>query len=76
MMLGYFVALVSRKVFPRSGTRSSHRCRYAHKAAKSEDAVEDEKFGLMNHQEDIEAPPAYVDEGLVSFEDNKSENAA
>jgi len=76
MMLGHVVVFLWRTFFRRSGSRSSHRCRYAHKAAKDENAVEDEKSGLMDHQEEVEALPAYVEEGLGSFEDKKTENEA
>ncbi|KAI1815606.1 hypothetical protein GGS20DRAFT_542518 [Poronia punctata] len=77
MMVGTFVVFVWRTFFRRSGSRSSHRCRYARKVAKRENTVaEDEKSGLMENQEDVEAPPAYMDEGVAAADIKKPEDAA
>ncbi|KAI1114201.1 hypothetical protein F5Y14DRAFT_451380 [Nemania sp. NC0429] len=76
IMVGTFIVFLWRLFFRRSYTRSSHRCRYAHKAAKSEDAVDEEKSGLLNEVEEAEAPPAYAESDLVRAEDKKPENEA
>ncbi|KAI8623134.1 hypothetical protein F5Y19DRAFT_459648 [Xylariaceae sp. FL1651] len=76
MMAGTFAVFIWRMFYRRSGSRSSHRCRYAHKAAKEEIAVDGEKSGLMADQEEVEAPPAYVEAGLAAAEDKKPENEA
>lgn len=75
IMVGTVIVFLWRLLFRRSYARDSHRCRYAHKAAESEDAVDEEKSGLLNEPEEAEAPPAYAESDLVSSEVNKSENA-
>lgn len=74
IMAGTFVVFLWRLFFRRSYSRDSHRCRYAHKAADSEDAVDEEKSGLLNEPAEAEAPPAYVESDLVDPEDKKSGN--
>ncbi|KAI1163467.1 hypothetical protein F5B18DRAFT_651614 [Nemania serpens] len=74
IMVGTFVVFLWRLLFRRSYSRSSHRCRYAHKAAESEDAVDEEKSGLLNESEQAEAPPAYAEAGLAIPEDKKPAN--
>lgn len=75
MMFGTLIVLLWRTFFRRSGSKSSHRCRYAHKASKDESAIPEEKSGLLNEQEDVEAPPAYM-EATPAITDKKSENEA
>ncbi|TGJ84679.1 hypothetical protein E0Z10_g4118 [Xylaria hypoxylon] len=74
MMVGTFIVFLFRLFFRRSAFHSSHRCRYAHKTAKHESAADEEKSGLLNDQEDVEAPPAYMDSNVVVAEDKKAEN--
>ncbi|KAI0394526.1 hypothetical protein F5Y17DRAFT_427664 [Xylariaceae sp. FL0594] len=65
LMLGSFIVYLWRGIFRRR-TSSSHRCRHARKVASTTTAADDEKSGLMAHQEDpSEAPPAYM-EGEVN----------
>ncbi|KAK5626807.1 hypothetical protein RRF57_002522 [Xylaria bambusicola] len=73
MMVSTFIVFVWRRFFRRSSGRSSHRCRYAHKASRHEHAAAEEKSGLLNGEENVEAPPAYVDANDV-VEDKKVEN--
>lgn len=74
MMVGTFIVFLWRLFFRRSSARSSHRCRYAHKASRHERAAAEEKSGLLNEQEDVEAPPAYVDENVMVVDDKKAAN--
>ncbi|GAW15623.1 hypothetical protein ANO14919_050400 [Xylariales sp. No.14919] len=74
MMVGTFIVFLWRLFFRRSASRSSHRCRYAHKAAKHENAADEEKSGLLDDQEEIEAPPAYMEPNVAVAEDKKAEN--
>ncbi|KAI0913763.1 hypothetical protein F4823DRAFT_575368 [Ustulina deusta] len=76
MMVGTFIVFLWRLFFRRSSARSSHRCRYAHKAAKHESVADEEKSGLLSHQEDVEAPPAYAEPNVTVVEDKKAENEA
>ncbi|KAI1427379.1 hypothetical protein F5Y12DRAFT_712184 [Xylaria sp. FL1777] len=76
MMVGTFIVFLWRLFFRRSSSRSSHRCRYAHKAARREAAADEEKSGLLNNQEDIESPPAYAESNVTVVEDKKAENEA
>ncbi|KAI1278949.1 hypothetical protein F5Y07DRAFT_359975 [Xylaria sp. FL0933] len=76
MLVGTFIVFVWRLLFRRSSARSSHRCRYAHKAAKDESATKEEKSGLLNEHEDIEAPPAYAESNVTVVEDKKAEDEA
>ncbi|KAI0975581.1 hypothetical protein F4678DRAFT_456933 [Xylaria arbuscula] len=76
MLVGTFIVFVWRLLFRRSSTRSSHRCRYAHKAGRHENAADEEKSGLLSEQEDVEAPPAYVESHMVVIEEKKAENEA
>ncbi|KAI0521603.1 hypothetical protein F5B22DRAFT_595629 [Xylaria bambusicola] len=75
MMVGTFIVFLWRLFFRRSSARSSHRCRYAHKASRHEPAAAEEKSGLLNEEANVEAPPAYVDTNDV-VEDKKAENEA
>ncbi|KAI1875976.1 uncharacterized protein JN550_001472 [Neoarthrinium moseri] len=68
MMIGTAIVYVWRAVVrPTSSRRHHHRRGRSHsKAALKEPAASDEKAGLMaNQEEDIEAPPAYLEEGLA-----------
>ncbi|KAI0111076.1 hypothetical protein GGR51DRAFT_508798 [Nemania sp. FL0031] len=76
MMIGTFVVFIWRTFFRRHSPRSSHRCRYAHKAARSEAAADEEKSGLLADQEGVEAPPAYVESNVVVTDDKKPEDEA
>ncbi|KAI0425282.1 hypothetical protein F5Y09DRAFT_322120 [Xylaria sp. FL1042] len=76
MLVGTFIVFVWRLLFRRSSSRSSHRCRYARKVAKDENATSEEKSGLLNEHEDIEAPPAYAESNVTVVEDKKAENDA
>ncbi|KAH8205635.1 hypothetical protein TruAng_000129 [Truncatella angustata] len=74
MLVGTAIVFVWRKLF-RSGSagtrRHHHRSGHStHKAASTEASGADEKAGLMSNQEEVEAPPAYVEEGLM--ENNKT----
>lgn len=75
MLVGTAIVYVWRALFRRAGTRRHHRRGHStHKAARKEDAADDEKAGLMSNQEqDADAPPAYVEEGLVN-NDKPAEN--
>ncbi|KAI0531594.1 hypothetical protein GGR58DRAFT_493141 [Xylaria digitata] len=73
MMIGTFFVWAWRRVFPVASSRSSHRCRYAHKASKHESAADEEKSGLLDVQEDVEAPPAYMESNVAVAEDKKAE---
>ncbi|KAI1120407.1 hypothetical protein F5Y10DRAFT_258475 [Nemania abortiva] len=74
MMVGTFVVFLWRTFFRRPSSRSSHRCRYAHKAAKHEAVADEEKSGLLTDQLEAESPPAYVETNLVVTDDKKPEN--
>ncbi|KAI0862795.1 hypothetical protein F4860DRAFT_470461 [Xylaria cubensis] len=76
MIFGTFVVFLWRTFVRRRGSRSSHRCRYARKMARHERAADEEKSGLLEAQEDPEAPPAYVESTTVVAEEKKSENEA
>lgn len=67
MMVGTAIVFLWRTFVRPAGTRRHHHRRghSAHKAAQKEAAVESEKAGLMSNQEEAEAPPAYIEEGLV-----------
>jgi len=74
-MIGTFIVFLWRTFFRRRSASSSHRCRHARKAAKSENAVaDDEKSGLMECQEEAEAPPAYVEGSVAPVDEKKSDN--
>ncbi|ORY67664.1 uncharacterized protein BCR38DRAFT_336650 [Pseudomassariella vexata] len=77
MMVGTAIIFLWRTFVRPAGHRRHHRHAHSiHKAAIKENAADDEKSGLMAHQDvdDVEAPPAYVEEGLVA--DKKPENDA
>ncbi|KAK8070958.1 hypothetical protein PG997_011161 [Apiospora hydei] len=71
MMVGTAIVCLWRTFVRPAGTRRHHRRRghSVHKAAHNETAASDEKAGLMSHQEEVDTPPSYVEEGLV--EDKK-----
>ncbi|KAI0475889.1 hypothetical protein GGR56DRAFT_674408 [Xylariaceae sp. FL0804] len=76
MMVGTLITFLWRTFVRRpdaSGHHASGRC---HKAAQSDAAVDCEKAGLMEHQEEAEAPPAYVESGLVVVNEEKPEDEA
>ncbi|KAK6072669.1 hypothetical protein SCUP515_07249 [Seiridium cupressi] len=78
MMVGTAIVFLWRTLIRPAGTRRHHHRRghSSRKTAQSETVVEEEKTGLMSHQEDaVEAPPAYVEEGLVG-NDKTTENEA
>ncbi|KAI0154201.1 hypothetical protein GGR57DRAFT_119682 [Xylariaceae sp. FL1272] len=69
MMIGTAIVYTWRFFFRRGG--KTHGCRYSRrcKKAKLQDATaEDEKSGLMVNEEEIEAPPAYVENGKGQIE--------
>ncbi|RYP75108.1 hypothetical protein DL771_002569 [Monosporascus sp. 5C6A] len=78
MMVGTFVVYVWRTFVRRpSSTRRRHRGHgHSSKAAVNEAVVEEEKSGLMAHQEEPDVPPAYVEEGVVVSDDKKPEDGA
>ncbi|KAI4866206.1 hypothetical protein F4820DRAFT_267339 [Hypoxylon rubiginosum] len=76
MMVGTLVVFLWRLAFRRGGSRRSHRHGRHHKASHHEAVVEDEKSGLMAGGEEIDAPPAYLEEGIIVLDDKKSENVA
>ncbi|KAI0449472.1 hypothetical protein F5B21DRAFT_494224 [Xylaria acuta] len=76
MIFGTFVVFLWRTFVRRRGSRGSHRCRYAHKAAGHERAADEEKSGLLDAQEETEAPPAYVEATTIVAEEKKPENEA
>ncbi|KAI8945359.1 hypothetical protein F4801DRAFT_568547 [Xylaria longipes] len=76
MIFGTFVVFLWRTFVRRRGSRSSHRCRYAHKATSHERAADEEKSGLLDVQEETEAPPGYLDSTTVVAEEKKPENEA
>ncbi|KAI0447279.1 hypothetical protein F4803DRAFT_364308 [Xylaria telfairii] len=74
MIFGTFVVFLWRTFVRRRGSRRSHRCRYAHKAAIHERAADEEKSGLLDVQEEAEAPPAYMESTTIVAEEKKPEN--
>ncbi|KAI1402639.1 hypothetical protein F4819DRAFT_274282 [Hypoxylon fuscum] len=76
MMVGTLVVFVWRLMFRRGGSRRHHRHGHHHKASHAEAVVDEEKSGLMAHEEEVEAPPAYIEEGIVVLDDKKTENVA
>ncbi|EMR66629.1 hypothetical protein UCREL1_6379 [Eutypa lata UCREL1] len=74
MMVGTFIVYLWRTFVRRPSSRRQHHGR-GHKAGLNEAVVEDEKSGLMSHQE-VEAPPAYVEEGVLVADDKKPEDSA
>ncbi|RYP22719.1 hypothetical protein DL765_001569 [Monosporascus sp. GIB2] len=78
MMVGTFVVYVWRTFVRRpSSTRRRHRGHgHSSKAAVNEAVVEEEKSGLMAHQEEPDVPPAYMEEGIVVNDDKKPEEGA
>ncbi|KAH8662122.1 hypothetical protein BX600DRAFT_512992 [Xylariales sp. PMI_506] len=62
MMVGTAIVYVWRLFFrPASARRARHGVS-AHKAAQSEVAASEEKAGLMAYEDEVEAPPAYVED--------------
>ncbi|KAI1076964.1 hypothetical protein F5B20DRAFT_299999 [Whalleya microplaca] len=76
MMVGTLLVFLWRTFVRRGGSRRHHRHGSCHKAAHREVAVEDEKSGLMAHQEEIEAPPSYVEADVEAVGDKKPESDA
>ncbi|KAI1779259.1 hypothetical protein F4818DRAFT_403884 [Hypoxylon cercidicola] len=76
MMVGTLVVFLWRLAFRRGGSRRSHRHGRHHKASHHEAVVEDEKSVLMAGEEEVDAPPAYLEEGIIILDDKKSENVA
>ena len=76
MMVGTLVVFLWRMAFRRGGSRRAHRHGRHHKASHHEAVVEDEKSGLMASEEEVDVPPAYVEEGIVVLDDKKTENVA
>ena len=78
MMVGTFLVYLWRTFVRRpSRARRHHGARgHDHKAGHSEAVAEDEKTGLMAHEEVVDCPPAYVEEGIVATDDKKAEDSA
>lgn len=78
MMVGTFIVYLWRTFVrrPSSARRLHHGRGHNFKAGLNEAVVEDEKSGLMAHQDDPEAPPAYVEEGVLVADDKKPEDSA
>jgi hypothetical protein len=77
MAIGSGIVLLWRTFVRPVSARQHHRRRRGHslyKADSKETAIVEEKAGLMAHQEDeVDAPPAYVEEGLVEDNTNTDE---
>ncbi|KAI0130169.1 hypothetical protein BJ170DRAFT_303706 [Xylariales sp. AK1849] len=69
MMVGTAIVYLWRTFVRPAGAGRHHHHRRGHsthKAVQNEVGAGEEKAGLMSHQEEeVEAPPAYVEEGLV-----------
>ncbi|KAI0192793.1 hypothetical protein F4808DRAFT_364890 [Astrocystis sublimbata] len=76
MLVGTLIVFLWRTFVRRGACKNSHRCRYARKAASHERAVDEEKSGLLDAQEDLEAPPAYIESTTTTIvvDDKKLEN--
>ncbi|KAI1466545.1 uncharacterized protein F4812DRAFT_82950 [Daldinia caldariorum] len=76
MIAGTLAVFLWRAVVRRGATRRHHHRRHAHhrKASHSEAIVNEEKSGLMENQEEVDAPPAYGEESVVVIDDKKTEN--
>ncbi|KAI5867628.1 hypothetical protein GGS23DRAFT_592926 [Durotheca rogersii] len=72
MVAGTFIVYLWRLVARPTGSRRHHRHGHHHKASRHEAATTDEKSGLIAPEEVVDAPPAYVESGLV--DDKKPEN--
>lgn len=73
MLVGTFVVFLWRSVRGRS-SRRHHRHSHHHKASQDEVALDEEKSGLMAHEEEVDVPPAYIEEGIEVLDDKKTEN--
>lgn len=73
MMVGTFLVYLWRTFVrrPSCARRQHHGRGHSSKAGPREAVADDEKSGLMAHQEETEAPPAYVEEGLIVADDDK-----
>ncbi len=78
MMVGTFLVYLWRTFVrrPSCARRQHRRHGGSSKAGQNEVAVDDEKSGLMAHQEEPDTPPAYVEEGIVASDDKKLEDSA
>ncbi|KAK6952073.1 hypothetical protein Daesc_006602 [Daldinia eschscholtzii] len=78
MIAGTLAVFLWRAIVRRGHTRRHHHHRHGHhhKASHTEAVVSEEKSGLMANQEEVDAPPAYVEEGVVVIDDKKAENVA
>jgi hypothetical protein len=80
MMVGTGIVYVWRTFVRPAGTRRRHhhhsRGHSSHKAVQKEAAAVDEKAGLMSQQEvdDVEAPPAYIEEAVVDDDAKQTEH--
>ncbi|KAI0119505.1 hypothetical protein F4814DRAFT_412211 [Daldinia grandis] len=75
MIAGTFAVFIWRAIARRGHSRRHHhRHAHHHKASHTEAVVNEEKSSLMANQEEIDAPPAYVEEGVVVIDDKKTEN--
>ena len=79
MMAGTFLVYLWRTFVRRPSRSRRHNSSrghgHTHKAGHRDAAAEDEKSGLMAHQEEVQAPPAYVEEGVVNADDQKPDNS-
>ncbi|KAI2617147.1 hypothetical protein GGR54DRAFT_215693 [Hypoxylon sp. NC1633] len=76
MLVGTFVVFLWRAVVRGGNARRHRRHGHHHKASHVEVAVDEEKSGLMVHKDEVDAPPAYIEEGVVVLDDKKAENVA
>ncbi|KAI0844306.1 hypothetical protein F5Y00DRAFT_249040 [Daldinia vernicosa] len=75
MIAGTIAVFIWRAIVRRGHTRRHHhRHGHHHKTSHTEAVVNEEKSGLMANQEEVDAPPAYVEEGVVVIDDKKTEN--
>ncbi|KAI1654132.1 hypothetical protein F4813DRAFT_372520, partial [Daldinia decipiens] len=74
MIAGTIAVFIWRAIARRGHSRRHHRHSHHHKTSHTEAVVNEEKSGLMANQEEIDAPPAYVEEGIVVIDDKKTEN--
>ncbi|KAI1181145.1 hypothetical protein F4777DRAFT_526064 [Nemania sp. FL0916] len=75
LVAGTLIVFVWRLLF-RRGAQHSHMCRAAREAAELENAADEEKSGLLDGQEQVEAPPAYVESNVTVPEEKKPETEA
>lgn len=74
MIAGTIAVFIWRAVARRGHSRRHHRHSHHHKASHTEAVVNEEKSGLMANREENDAPPAYVEEGVIVIDDKKTEN--